>query len=79
MSRRRDPLATHNERVRLFSGFINAVGLGFIGFAILRPLVELEAAIDGLFVFWALIGLALHGWAHYVLRYLEKGDQDDEL
>ena len=36
----RDPLAANNERVKLFANFINAIGLGLIGFAILRPLAE---------------------------------------
>jgi hypothetical protein len=33
----RDPLAATNERVKLFAGFINALGIGLIGFAVLRP------------------------------------------
>lgn len=79
MRRSRDRLATHNERVKLLSGFLNATGIGFIGFAILRPLVERQATFDGFFVLWAAVGLALHVLAHYVLRYLEKERPDDDL
>ena len=68
----RDPLAVHNERVKLFAGFINAVGLGLIGFAVLRPLTDSlgNAAISSLL--WGIVGLALHGISHYVLGYLRK-------
>lgn len=31
----RDPLAAYNERVKLFANFMNATGLGLIGFAVL--------------------------------------------
>ena len=36
----RDPLATDNERVKLLANSMNAIGLGLIGFAILRPLAD---------------------------------------
>ena len=68
----RDPLATHNERVKLFAGFLNAVGLGLIGFAVLRPLTESGGAITALSATWGGAGLALHALAHYILRYLRR-------
>ena len=37
MRRTRDRLATDNERVKLFAGFFNTLGVGFIGFAFIRP------------------------------------------
>ena len=40
MQTTRDRLAAFNERVKLFAGFLNAVALGLIGFAVLRPLTE---------------------------------------
>jgi len=72
--RSRDPLATHNERVKLQSAFLNNIGLGFIGFAVLRPLVENTARFDGMFFPWMATGLVLHLTARYILRYLEKED-----
>jgi hypothetical protein len=72
----RDPLATHNERVKLFSGFLNALGLGLIGFAILRPLTGDGPGVTAISVYWGVSGLVLHGVAHYILRYLEQGDDE---
>ena len=40
MNTTRDPLVAYNERVKLFANFMNALSLGLIGFAILRPLTE---------------------------------------
>ena len=68
----RDPLARFNERVRLLSGFINAIALGLIGFAVLRPLADPDAAARGMSATWGLTGLALHGLAHYILGRLSK-------
>ena len=72
--RRRDPLGTHNERVKLRANFLNALALGFIGFAFLRPLIEGTLSVGLLTVAYLATGLALHGMAHYILRYLEKDD-----
>jgi hypothetical protein len=62
----RDPLATNNERVKLFAGFSNAIGIGLIAFAALRPLTESLANASASMVWWTLAGLALHGLAHYI-------------
>jgi hypothetical protein len=72
--RRRDPLATHNERVKLRAGFLNALALGFLGFAFLRPLVEGTLSINLLTVAFLSTGLVLHRAADYILRYLETED-----
>jgi len=72
--RRRDPLAIHNERVKLRAGFLNALAIGFLGFAFLRPLIEGTLRLNLITVAFLLTGLALHGLAHYILRYLEKED-----
>lgn len=68
----RDPLVANNERVKLFAGFVNAVALGLIGFAILRPLTESlsNAALSTLW--WGLTGLVLHGFSHYILGLIRK-------
>ena len=67
-----NPLARYNERVKLFAAFVNSIGLGLIGFAVLRPLADAlsNASVSGLW--WGVTGLALHGVSHYVLGYLRK-------
>ena len=72
--RLRDPLATHNERVKLRAVFLNALAIGFLGFAFLRPLVEGTLSLTALTAAFLATGLALHAAAHYILRYLEKED-----
>lgn len=68
----KDPVAVRNERVKMFAGFVNVLGLGLIGFAVLRPLTETPMTVSGLSAWWGLTGLALHGLSHYILRYLRK-------
>ena len=68
----RDPLAANNERVKLFASFVNAVALGLIGFAILRPLVEDIANASLSTLWWGLTGLALHGFSHYILGLIRN-------
>jgi hypothetical protein len=68
----RDPLATSNERVKLFANFVNAIGLGLIGFAILRPLTEDLAGMSPSTLLWGVVGLALHGISHYILTLIRK-------
>jgi len=75
--RARDPLAAHNERVKLASGFCNAVAIGLIGFALLRPLVETTLILDLPLILKVGIGLVFHGIAHYILTYLEREVRDD--
>lgn len=70
MASLRRAVAIHNERVKLFSGFVNAIGLGLIGFAVLRPLTLNFAEASSLTVIWGFAGLFLHGVSHYVLRML---------
>lgn len=68
----RDPLAAYNERVKLFAGFVNAIALGLIGFAILRPLTESLANANLSTIWWGATGLALHGLSHYILGRIRK-------
>jgi Co/Zn/Cd efflux system component len=67
-----DPIAAYNERVKLLAGFVNAVALGLIGFAILRPLTESLQNASLSTMWWGLAGLALHGIAHYILGQIRK-------
>lgn len=69
----RDALAVHNERMKLLAGFVNAVGLGLIGFAILRPLTDsLSNAASWAMLGWLVAGLAMHGISHYILGNLRR-------
>lgn len=67
-----DLVATHNERVRMLAGFVNATGLGLIGFAVLRPLTDTPVAVGWASVWWGGCGLVFHAVSLYILRYLRK-------
>jgi hypothetical protein len=58
-----------NERLKLFANFLNAIGLGLIAIAVLRPAIE-TGGDPWRIVLWFLVGLALHGVAHYVLGHM---------
>ena len=77
MKRRKDRLGTYNERVKLFSGFFNAISIGLIGFALLRPIVEGTINVQSLPFAFIAAGLAFHAIAHYILGYLRKDITDD--
>ncbi len=69
----RDALAIHNERMKLLAGFVNAIGLGLIGFAILRPLTDnIVNGASWAFWGWAVVGLAMHGLSHYIMGNIRK-------
>ena len=68
----RDPLAGYNERVKLFANFLNAIGLGLIGFAVLRPLTESLNNATLSTLWWGMTGLAIHAIAHYVVGRIRK-------
>ncbi|WP_417523584.1 hypothetical protein [Marinovum sp.] len=76
--RLRDALLIHNERVKLLASFANAIALGLIAFAILRPLTEGRLQFDRLSAGWGFGGLAIHGLSHYILGMLRKEEPDDE-
>jgi hypothetical protein len=68
-----DPVAAWNERVKLFAGFVNAVGLGLIGFSILKPVTDNIANLTSATMSWGLVGPAMHSGSHYILGYIRKG------
>ena len=70
-----DRLAIRNERIKLFSNFLNALGVALIGLAVLRPVIAPEETAAGVVWFWGFAGLALHGLALYTLgrmRHFEE-------
>jgi hypothetical protein len=67
-----DPLVTNNERVKLLSNFVSAIGLGLIGFGILRPLTDSLANANLSTLWWGAARLASHGLSHYILTLIRK-------
>lgn len=67
-----DALATFNERVKLLSTSVNAVGLGMVGLAVIRPLIESLDNATSKTGLWLVAGLVMHTLSHYILRYLRK-------
>ncbi len=74
----RDELSVWNERVKLLAQFLNALALGLVGFAVLRPVTEDVALLSWRSFGWASVGLAIHLLAHYTMGYLKK-ERLDEL
>jgi hypothetical protein len=58
--------------VKLMAGFVNAIGLGLIGFAILRPVTGNIANLTLPTAARGMVGLTLHGVSHFSLRYMRK-------
>ena len=67
-------LLIRNERIKLFAGFLNALGLGLIGFAVLRPVTETFQLVGIAAAVWGLAGLVLHGAALYILGQLRSDE-----
>ena len=78
-ARRPDELAIYNERIRLLATATNAIALAIIGFGLLRPLMDDVPLRGWRTLFWLLVGLALHGLAHYILGMIEKEVDDGNL
>ena len=72
MLKTHDPILAWNEGVKLFAGFLNAIGLGMIGFAVLKPLTEDITKIAVPTLWWGLAGLAFHAISLYVLGLMRK-------
>lgn len=68
-----DPVVVYNERLKLFASSLNAIALGLIGFAILRPISESVSLLSITSLWWGAVGLVLHGVSHYILGNLKKG------
>ena len=69
--RRRDPLAAHNERMKLAANSVNAVGLAVVALGVVRPLIDPAVAAGIVLVAHLVVALVMHGLAHYILGQLE--------
>lgn len=78
-----DRVASHNERVKLLAGFVNAIGIALLGVGALAPTITFlgqpGSTTLNLSVLTAstALGVALHLLAHYVLTYLKKAVPND--
>jgi hypothetical protein len=72
----RDLGTIRNERIKLGSGFLNAIGLTLIAFALLRPVTQDLSELTPLSFFWVGFGIALHVGAHAMLGRLSDPDHD---
>jgi hypothetical protein len=77
--RRRDELLVRNERVKLIANALNAIVLGLIAFAVLRPATEDIALLSRSSAARGFAGLAIHVVAHYPFSYLRKETEHDDL
>lgn len=68
-----------NERIKLVSGFVNALAIGIIGIAVFKPVAEGAVESWWSLTGWSVIGLAMHGLSHYVLGYLIEEVQNGRL
>jgi len=73
-----DALLIRNERIKLLAGFLNTLAIGLIAYALVRPLID-ATGVTRLAWLWGVMGLAMHGLAHYVLGQLRKERRNDEL
>lgn len=72
MQTTRDPLTAYNERLKLLANFLNAIALGLIGFAVLRPLTESLSNANLSTLWWGMTGLVIHGISHYITGRIRK-------
>lgn len=70
----RDPISAFNERIKLIATSINALGIGLVGFAILRPITASLANVNSSMLWWILAGLAMHAISLYILGYTRRKD-----
>lgn len=73
----RDDIAVRNERLKLTANALNALALGMIGFAILRPASESFELLRQQAWLWGCGGLVFHVMAHYILGYIKKAKPDE--
>lgn len=74
----RDDITVRNERLKLGANAVNALGLGMVDFAILRPASESFDLLRQQAWLWGVGGLALHVSGHYILGYIKKAKPDGD-
>lgn len=67
-----DTILSWNERLKLVAAFWNAIGIGLVGFAVLKPLTEDITKFSGVTLWWGLAGLVFHAISLYVLGLMRK-------
>jgi hypothetical protein len=72
--RRRDDLAIHNERVKLFVTVSNAVGLAFFGLGFARPLADGAVPITPMIAVHLTVAVAAAAAAYIALGQLKTDD-----
>ena len=58
--------------MKLFANFLNAIAIGLIGFAVLKPLTEDFSKMSLVTLWWGLAGLVFHAFSHYILGLMRK-------
>ncbi|ETX13166.1 hypothetical protein OCH239_12920 [Roseivivax halodurans JCM 10272] len=74
--RRRDDLAVHNERVKLYVTISNAVGLAFFGLGVARPLADGTVPVTAWVICHLAVAGVMVGNAYISLGRLETEAQD---
>lgn len=76
--RRRDDLAVHNERIKMFATILNAAGLAFFGLGFARPLVDQTVARTPSIVLFLIVAFTMWSFAYITLGQLKMGDPEKE-
>lgn len=73
---KKDELTAFNESVKLTANGINALAVGAFGIAVIRPMAENGGKLEPQYLVWALIGLAMHFFARYIVFEIRKEAED---
>lgn len=74
--RRRDDLAVHNERVKLYVTISNAIGLAFFGLGVARPLADGTVPVTSWVIVHLAVAVLMVGNAYIALGHLEAEESD---
>lgn len=74
---KKDELTAFNESVKLTANGINALAVGSVGIAVIRPMAENGGEFEAPYLMWALIGLAMHFFARYIVFEIRKEAEDE--
>jgi len=59
-----------NERIKLFANFLNAIAIGVIAFAFIRP--SIDDGMEEAYFVGAMVGILTHAAAQFVLGSLKE-------